>query len=118
MTKPGFFTRFTSRASAILGRGWVFVTALGIVLAWGVSGPIFGFGDTWQLVINTGTTVVTFLMVFIIQNTQNRDNLALNLKLDEILKHLDLDESELLGAEDQSDEALEEQKDQVQNGES
>ena len=88
--KPDIFTRFTSTTSAILGRPWIFVTALVILLIWGISGPILGFSDTWQLIINTSTTIVTFLMVFIIQNTQNRDNMAMNIKLDAIMSKLDI----------------------------
>jgi low affinity Fe/Cu permease len=114
--KGGVFTRFTSKISAILGRGWVFVAALGALLVWGASGPLLGFSDTWQLVINTSTTIITFLMVFIIQNTQNRDNLALNLKLDEILRRLGVDDGDdLMTAEDESDQELEQRKER-ENG--
>jgi low affinity Fe/Cu permease len=69
-----------------MGHPAAFVLALGVILAWAVTGPIFGFSDTWQLVINTGTTIVTFLMVFLIQNTQNRDSIAMQLKLDELIR--------------------------------
>ena len=72
--------------SKAVGSPWAFVTAFAVVLAWAVSGPMFGFSDTWQLVINTGTTIVTFLMVFLIQNTQNRDAQAIHLKLDELVR--------------------------------
>jgi low affinity Fe/Cu permease len=75
-----------------------------------VTGPIFGFSDTWQLVINTGTTIITFLMVFVIQNTQNRDNMAINIKLDALMKRLDIKEEDLLQAENQSDKDLETEK--------
>jgi low affinity Fe/Cu permease len=78
-----------SRTSEITGSSWAFLTAAMTTVMWLVSGPIFGFSDTWQLVINTGTTIVTFLMVFLIQNTQNRDALALNLKLDELLRSVE-----------------------------
>jgi low affinity Fe/Cu permease len=81
-----FFARFASAVSTAAGSSWAFILALGIVIVWGVSGPIFAFSDTWQLVINTGTTIVTFLMVFLIQNTQNRDTRAMHLKLDELLR--------------------------------
>ena len=77
--KQDIFTRFTTKTSEIIGRPWVFVVALIILLLWAVSGPLLGFSETWQLVINTTTTIITFLMVFIIQNTQNRDTLALHL---------------------------------------
>jgi len=79
------FRRFAQGASAALGRPWAFAAAAGIVVVWAALGPIFHFSDTWQLVINTGTTIITFLMVFLIQNTQNRDTEALRLKLDELI---------------------------------
>ena len=79
------FAAFARHASAIVGSGWAFLIALATVVAWAISGPIFGFSDSWQLVINTGTTIVTFLMVFLIQNTQNRDAHAIHLKLDELI---------------------------------
>ena len=112
--KPDIFTRFTSTTSAILGRPWIFVTALVILLIWGISGPILGFSDTWQLIINTSTTIVTFLMVFIIQNTQNRDNMAMNIKLDAIMSKLDITKKDLVEAEDASDKRLEKNKKAVQ----
>lgn len=108
--QPDIFTRFTTATSTLLGRPWAFITALALLLAWGVSGPIFGFSDTWQLVINTTTTIVTFLMVFVIQNTQNRDNMAINIKLDAIMKKLGIEKDELLRAEDLSDKRLEKKK--------
>lgn len=107
--KPDIFSRFTSRTSALLGHAGVFVGALLVLVVWAISGPLLGFSDTWQLVINTSTTIVTFLMVFIIQNTQNRDNLAINIKLDTIMKKLEVTGKELLEAEEQSDVALEKQ---------
>jgi len=81
-----FFTRFASATSRWTGQPLVFIGCCGVVLLWALSGPVFGFSDTWQLVINTGTTIVTFLMVFLIQNTQNRDNNALHAKLDELIR--------------------------------
>ena len=108
------FSRFTSRTSILLGHAGVFVGALVVLVVWAASGPLLGFSDTWQLVINTGTTIVTFLMVFIIQNTQNRDNLAINVKLDTIMKKLGVTAGELLEAEDQSDVELEKQIKQAQ----
>jgi low affinity Fe/Cu permease len=101
--KPDIFSRFTSKSSAWLGRPWVFVVALLLLIGWAASGPLAGFSDTWQLVVNTSTTIVTFLMVFIIQNTQNRDNLAINLKLDALLKKNGTNKEDLLHAEDESD---------------
>lgn len=106
-TKADVFTRFTTAVSAWLGRPWIFVAALAVLLLWGISGPLLGFSDTWQLIINTGTTVVTFLMVFIIQNTQNRDNLAMNIKQDAIMKKLGITNNDIIEAEDHSDEHLE-----------
>ena len=81
-----WFTRFAKRTARVTGRPATFLLAILIILAWIVTGPVFGFSDTWQLVINTGTTVVTFLMVFLIQNTQNRDSEAVQVKLDELLR--------------------------------
>ena len=82
----GIFSRFANFASRALGSGAAFGVAIGVVLGWSLSGPIFHYSDTWQLVINTGTTIVTFLMVFLIQNTQNRDSAATQLKLDELIR--------------------------------
>lgn len=108
--KQDIFTRFTTAISMWLGRPLVFVGALAVLILWGVSGPILGFSDTWQLIINTSTTIITFLMVFIIQNTQNRDNLAMNIKQDAIMRKLGIDDDELIEAEDQSDKKLEREK--------
>jgi low affinity Fe/Cu permease len=80
------FSDIASAASGEAGRARSFVAALGLILLWAVTGPLFGFSDTWQLVINTGTTIVTFLMVFLLQHTQNRDTQAIQLKLDEIIR--------------------------------
>ncbi len=80
------FARFSKNISRTSGRPMAFMIALGVVVAWAVTGPLFGFSDTWQLVINTGTTVVTFLMVFLIQATQNRDTEALQVKIDELIR--------------------------------
>ncbi len=82
----GFYAGVAKRVSRWCGRPSTFLLAVGIILVWIVTGPIFGFSDTWQLVINTGTTIVTFLMVFLIQNTQNRDTAAIQLKLDELIR--------------------------------
>lgn len=108
--QPDFFTRFTSKASMILGHAWIFVAALFVLLVWGLSGPLLKFSDTWQLIINTSTTIITFLMVFIIQNTQNRDNMAMNIKLDALMEKAGIDDDDLLEAEDKSDKRLEKEK--------
>jgi low affinity Fe/Cu permease len=109
-----FFTRFASEASSLLGRPWIFSAALVVLILWGISGPLLGFSDTWQLIINTSTTIITFLMVFIIQNTQNRDSLAVNIKLDTIMEKLHISDDELLKAEDESDKKLEAEKKRIQ----
>ena len=83
---PSWFTRFAKSASRLAGSPAAFIAAIGGIVIWSVSGPFFGFSDTWQLVINTGTTIVTFLMVFLIQNTQNRDAEAVQIKLDELIR--------------------------------
>ena len=106
-TANDLFTRFTSAVASAMGHAWVFVAALAILFIWALSGPLLGFSDTWQLIINTSTTIITFLMVFIIQNTQNRDNLALNLKLVVMMKKMGIDKKDLLEAEKQTDKALE-----------
>ena len=113
--KPDIFTKFTTAVSMALGQPWIFVLALVILLLWGASGPFLGFSDTWQLIVNTSTTIITFLMVFIIQNTQNRDNLAINIKLDAIMKNLGIQEKELFKAEDESDKRLEQKKESIQS---
>lgn len=109
------FTRFTRSVAAALGHAWVFAVAVGVLIIWALSGPLLGFSDTWQLIINTSTTIITFLMVFIIQNTQNRDNLAINIKLDAMLKKMGLDRDKLMQAEEKSDKKLENQKKKLQN---
>ena len=81
-----WFTRFSKRTAQLTGRPATFLLAIAIVLTWIVTGPLFGYSDTWQLVINTGTTIITFLMVFLIQSTQNRDSEAVQVKLDELLR--------------------------------
>jgi low affinity Fe/Cu permease len=86
MSRPSSFGRFAKAAARLSGRPAAFGLAAAVVLAWGLTGPLFGFSDTWQLVINTGTTIVTFLMVFLIQHTQNRDTEALQIKLDELIR--------------------------------
>lgn len=100
------FRRFAQGASETLGSPWVFIFALLIVIAWALTGPLFDFSNTWQLVINTGTTIVTFLMVFVIQNTQNRDAHAMHLKLDELLRAMHDARNELIDLEHCTDEQL------------
>jgi low affinity Fe/Cu permease len=101
------FGRFSKWASRTTGRPVTFVVAVSLVLLWAVTGPLFGFSDTWQLVINTLTTVTTFLMVFIIQNTQNRDTGAIQIKLDEVIRSLDRANKALLDLEELDDEEIE-----------
>jgi low affinity Fe/Cu permease len=100
------FRVFARRSSDLLGSPWAFVMAILVIVVWGATGPTFHFSDTWQLIINTGTTIVTFLMVFIIQNTQNRDAKAVHLKLDEIIRAIKGARNELVDLEELSDEDL------------
>jgi len=102
-----FFTHFACAIAHLSGKPGTFLLALLIVLTWAISGPYFGYSDTWQLVINTGTTIVTFLMVFLIQNTQNRDTLALQIKLAELIFVMHGAKNKLATVEDLSDEDLE-----------
>jgi low affinity Fe/Cu permease len=104
------FAAFAARASQLTGSYITFLLAGGVVLVWALTGPLFGFSETWQLVINTATTIVTFLMVFLIQNTQNRDAMAVHLKLDELIRSLDGADNRLMKAEDQTDDELVELK--------
>ena len=100
------FRRFAQGTSQAVGHPWASITAFAIVVAWLATGPLFGFSDTWQLVINTGTTVVTFLMVFLIQRTQNKDALAMHLKLNELVAAKKGASNRLLNAEDLTEEEL------------
>jgi low affinity Fe/Cu permease len=102
-----FFWRFARRCSEYLGSAWAFMAAIVSIIVWAALGPHFGYSDTWQLVINTATTVVTFLMVFLIQNTQNRDAKAINLKLDELLRGVTGARTGLVGLEDRTEAQLE-----------
>jgi low affinity Fe/Cu permease len=109
------FRKLAHQTSGAVGSPWAFVTALLIVFVWAVSGPIFGFSDTWQLVINTGTTIVTFLMVFLIQNTQNRDARALHLKLDELIRVVKGARQEIfVDLEEKSDEEIARVKQEIE----
>jgi len=100
------FRIFARRSSRVLGSAWAFAGALVIIVVWGLTGPAFHYSNTWQLIINTGTTIVTFLMVFLIQNTQNRDAKAAHLKLDEIIRALEGARNELIDLEKLADEDL------------
>jgi low affinity Fe/Cu permease len=107
MRNQGAFGKFASKAAGATGHPLAFGLAFTTIVAWGVTGPIFGFSDTWQLVINTGTTIVTFLMVFLIQNSQNREGKALQIKLDELIRALEGAHNALLDLEQLSDEDIE-----------
>ena len=100
------FRKFAQIAAEGVGSMWAFLLAIVVTLGWAATGPLFGFSDTWQLVINTGTTIVTFLMVFLIQNTQNRDAKAIELKLDELLRAVHGARTSLVRLEDFSDDQL------------
>ena len=108
------FSRFASRISQWMGAPWAFLAAALVIVVWLLTGPIFGFSTEWQLVINSGTTIVTFLMVFLIQNTQNRDAKAIHLKLDELLRGVEGARTGLVDLEDLSDEELKKLQQQFQ----
>ena len=104
------FARFARWVERQVGRSSTFVLAIAVVLLWAVSGPLFGWSDTWQLVINTGTTIVTFLMVFVIQNTQSRDTQAMQLKLDELIRANEMARNSLINLEEKSEIDVEKMK--------
>src|SRR4029078_10688009 len=101
------FRQFASMSATAVGSPWAFIIAVALILGWAITGPIFKFSDTWQLVINTGTTIITFLMVFLIQNTQNRDARAIHLKLDELIRSVAGPRNKLVDLENCSDEEIE-----------
>ena len=109
-TTNDWFGRFAASAAGWLGSKWAFAGAGLVIIVWGVSGPLFHFSNTWQLVINTGTTIITFLMVFLIQNTQNRDARAINLKLNELIRAGDKAKDQMIDIENLSDLELDELK--------
>ncbi|MEO6049892.1 MAG: low affinity iron permease family protein [Pyrinomonadaceae bacterium] len=108
-----FFTKFSKVTAHAAVRPMTFIAALTVIVLWAVSGPLFGFSDTWQLVINTSTTIITFLMVFLIQNTQNRDATAVQLKLDELICALKEADNRFLDVEDLDDKDLDERRDKM-----
>ncbi len=108
-----FFGALANRTSLAAGRASTFILAVSVVIIWAVSGPLFGFSDTWQLVINTGTTIVTFLMVFLIQNSQNRDSAAIQVKLDELIR-VGAARNSLVGIEHLTDDELEDIRDKCE----
>jgi low affinity Fe/Cu permease len=106
------FRRFAQAAADVVGSPWAFIIGVLVILIWAITGPMFHYSDTWQLVINTGTTIVTFLMVFLIQNTQNRDARAMQLKLDELIRVVSDARNQLVDLEDSPDEVIDELKDE------
>jgi low affinity Fe/Cu permease len=101
------FRKFAQSTAQTVGSSWAFILAVLVIIAWAATGPVFDYSDTWQLVINTGTTIITFLMVFLIQNTQNRDAKAIHLKLDELIKGVSGARTRFVNLQELSDEELE-----------
>jgi low affinity Fe/Cu permease len=106
------FARIATQSAYAMGHYWAFIIATLVCVVWAVSGPFFGFSDTWQLVINTGTTVLTFLAVFLIQNSQNRESKAIQLKLDELIRSVQTASDKLIDIEETTDEELDELKEE------
>ena len=104
--KSLWFSDFARKAARAAGQPVVFTLAAAVILVWLVTGPLFGFSDTWQLIVNTGTTIITFLMVFLIQNTQNRDSEAMHIKMDELIRAIEGAHNALLNLEDLSEQEL------------
>jgi low affinity Fe/Cu permease len=100
------FRKFSRVVAHAVGSGWAFALAIAVVVVWFATGPIFQYSDTWQLIINTGTTIVTFLMVFLIQNTQNRDTVAVHLKLDELIRSIKSARNRLIDLEEMTDDEI------------
>ncbi len=115
MKNDSFFERFAKRAAAVSGSPYAFLTAGGLIVVWGLLGPVFHYSDTWQLVINTSTTIITFLMVFLIQNTQNKDTMALQLKLDELIRANGKAHNAMLDLEELSERELTEIRDHYEH---
>jgi low affinity Fe/Cu permease len=109
------FGRFAASSSQYLGSRWAFVIAIAVIVVWGLTGPLFHYSDTWQLIINTGTTIVTFLMVFLIQNTQNRDAKAIHLKLNELIHAVDKAKNQMIDVENLSDVEIDELSKRYEN---
>src|SRR6476659_1568104 len=106
MSRDNIFSRFASAATRWTGSTWAFIAALAVIAAWGLTGPVFHYSDTWQLVINTGTTIVTFVMVFLIQRAQNKESLAVQLKLNEIVAPIEGASNRMISFEDLSEKDL------------
>src|SRR4249920_494948 len=109
------YSRIANGAARLSGRPATFMLAVGVIMVWAITGPLFHYSDTWQLVINTGTTIITFLMVFLIQNTQNRDTLALQVKLSELILALNEADNRLAAIEESSDEDLQTAHEEIKN---
>jgi low affinity Fe/Cu permease len=108
----GLFRKFASKTSELAGSSWAFLLAVLVVVVWGVTGPMFNYSENWQLIINTGTTIITFLMVFLVQNTQNRDAKAIHLKLDELVRATKGARNTMIDLDKLSDEQLKELQDE------